>query len=77
MFELLKKMLKCKRAFATGKIIGLAVGLIVAGAVLPSAVVSISDTSNWTGAPAAVLTLVPIIGVVAVVALLLMILRRR
>lgn len=70
-------MLVNTRAFATQKIIGLAVGLTVASAVLPSAIISISDVDNWTGAPSAVLTLVPVIGIIAVVALILMVLRRR
>lgn len=58
-------------------LIGLAVGLIVASAIIPTAVVDITNTTLWTGAPTAVLTLVPVIGIVAVVAILLMLLRNR
>ena len=58
-------------------IIGLAVGLFVAAAILPGAIVAISNTTAYEGAPATVLIIVPILGVVAAVAVLLMILRRR
>lgn len=63
--------------FNTQSIVGLAVGLIVAAAIVPSAIVSITNTTAWAGAPSAVITLVPVIGIVAVVALVLMMLRRR
>lgn len=58
-------------------IISLAVGLFVAAAVLPTAIVNMTDTSNWTGAPAAVITLgTTVVGIVSVVALILILLRR-
>lgn len=63
--------------FNPGSIVGLAVGLIVAAAILPTAVVSITNTTAWEGAPTAVITLVPVLGIIAVVAIVLMMLRRR
>lgn len=74
MFERLRKNIK--GGIGVGKIIGLSVALIVAAAIIPEAVVDITNTTLWTGAPTAVLTLVPVIGIVVVVALLLMVLRR-
>lgn len=52
-----------------GKIIGLAIGLLVAAAILPTAIVTISNTTAggpWDGASSTILTLVPVIGIVVV-----------
>lgn len=53
-----------------GKIIGLAVGLLVAAAVLPTAVVTITNTTNWAGVDATTLLLIPVIGIVVVASFL-------
>lgn len=53
----------------------LAIGMLVAAYVLPNAVVQLTNTTLWTGAPSAVLSIVPVLGIVAVVALLIMIIR--
>lgn len=55
-----------------GKIIGIAIGLFVAAAILPTAILGLANTTTggpWTGASTTILTLVPIIGVVAVAGL--------
>lgn len=49
-----------------GKIIGLCIGLFVAAAILPTAVITITNTTNWDGASSTILTLVPVIGIVVV-----------
>lgn len=59
------------------KIIGISIALIVASAVLPSAIVGITNTTIWAGAPTSVITMVPVIGIVAVVAILIALLRRK
>lgn len=53
----------------------LAIGMLVAAYVLPNAVVQLTNVTLWTGAPSAVLSIVPVLGIVAVVALLIMIIR--
>lgn len=53
-----------------GKIIGLAVGLLVAAAILPTAVVTITNTTLWTGVDATTLLLIPVIGIVVVASFL-------
>lgn len=50
-------------------IIGLVVGLTVAAALLPDAVVDITNTTLWTGAPASVIAIVPILGIGVIAAL--------
>lgn len=58
-------------------IVGLAVGLYVAAAILPDAIVDITNSTNWTGAPTVVITLgTTVVGIIAVVALILLILNR-
>lgn len=58
-------------------IVGLAVGLYVAAAVLPGAVVSITNATNWEGAPTVVITLgTTVVGIIAVVALIMIVLKR-
>lgn len=53
------------------KIVGLAVGLIVASAVIPSAIVDITNSTLWSGAPTVVITLgTTVVGIIAVVALI-------
>lgn len=57
-------------------IVGLAVGLVVAAAVLPDAIIDITNSSLWTGAPAVVITLgTTVVGIIAVVALIRHIMR--
>lgn len=75
--DILKFVEDTKGKVSMGAIIGISIALIVAAAILPTAVVDITNTTKWTGAPTAVLTLVPIIGVVAIVAVLLMLVRSR
>lgn len=58
-------------------IISISIALIVASAILPTAIVDITNTTLWEGAPAAVLTMVPVVGIVALVAILLALLRRK
>lgn len=61
-----------------GAIVGLAVALYVAASILPSAIVQITNATNWAGAPTAVITLgTTVVGIVAVVALIMMLLRRK
>lgn len=57
------------------KIIGLALGLIVAAAVLPTAVIMFTNTTAWEGSPDAVITLVPVVAIIAVVALVVIIVK--
>lgn len=80
MFNFLKKLWHNKKAVGgagfAGIVISLAIGLYVAAAVLPSAIVDITNSTKWSGAPTAVITLLPIIGIVGVVALILLILRK-
>lgn len=59
-----------------GILIGISIALIVAAAVLPTAIVDITNTTKYSGAPAAVLTLVPIIGVVVIAAICFMLYKR-
>lgn len=71
MFERLKALLKNKRGEINMMwIIGLVVALVIAAALLPSAVVDITNTTKWSGAPTSVLAIVPILGVGVVAALL-------
>lgn len=58
-------------------IISLVVGLFVAAALFPDAIVAITNATLYTGAPAAVITLATtVVGIIAVVALILILLRR-
>lgn len=57
-------------------IVGLSVGLYVAAAILPQAIVNITSSTNWTGAPSVVITLATtVVGIVAVVALIMLVLK--
>lgn len=59
-------------------LISVAVGLYVLGAIFPDAIVSVTNSTAYTGAPAAVITLATtVVGIVAVVAVILILLRRR
>lgn len=72
-----KKLWKSTRAASSGIIVTLimlSIGLTVGAAVLPQAIVDISNTTKYTGAPTAVTTLVPVLGVVAIAAVLLVLL---
>lgn len=44
-------------------IIGLVVGLTIAAALLPDAIVDITNVTLWDGAPASVIAIVPILGI--------------
>lgn len=57
------------------KIIGISLGLIVAACVLPTAVVMVTNETAWAGSPAAVLTLLPVVGIIAVIALVVIVVR--
>lgn len=58
-------------------IISLVVGLYVASALFPDAIVAITNSTLYTGAPTAVTTLATtVLGIVAVVSLILIIMRR-
>ena len=57
-------------------IVGLVVGIYVAAALLPDAVVDISNATLWEGAPAAVITLgSTITGIICVVAFIMILLK--
>lgn len=76
----LKTLRKNTRAVGIGgimmAIIGLSVGLYVAAAVLPEAIVNITNTANWSGAPSVVITLgTTVVGIVSVVALIMIVLK--
>lgn len=59
------------------KIVGLAVGLYAAAAILPTAIVEITNSTNWAGAPTPIITLgTTVVGIVAVTAFILMLLRQ-
>lgn len=59
-----------------GEILGLCVGLYVAGSTLPDSIVFITNGTLWTGAPAAVQTLgTTVVGIVAIVAFIWMLLK--
>lgn len=66
-----KKWIRNRRAQMTNWIIGITIALTIAAALLPTAIVGITDADNWTGAPSAVLTMVPIIGIAVIAALVL------
>lgn len=67
-----------KAAMNVMAIVGLAIGLIVAAAVLPTAIVTMSNETEWDGAPASVITLATVVvPIVAVAALVMLILRKR
>lgn len=69
-----KRLWHNTRAASSGIIatlIFISIGLSVGAAVLPQAIVDISNTTKYTGAPTAVTTLVPVLGVVAIAAVLL------
>lgn len=71
---MLNKLWKSTRAQAQAIIltlIMLSIALTVGAAVLPQAIIDISNTTKYTGAPTAVTTLVPVLGVVAIAAVLL------
>lgn len=58
-------------------IVGLVVGLYVAAELFPDALVSVTCSTSYAGAPSAVITLSTLVlGIVAVVALILIIIRR-
>lgn len=58
-------------------IVGLVVGLYVASSLFPDAIVGVTNSTLYAGAPTAVVTLATVVlGIVAVVALILIILRR-
>lgn len=78
----LTKFFRSVRAEASGGFIGgivaIGVGLYVAAAVIPDAIVDITNTTLWAGAPPAVITLgTTVLGIVAVVALVLLFLKDR
>lgn len=59
-----------------GEILGLCVGLYVAGSTLPDSIVFITNGTLWTGAPEAVTTLgTTVVGIVAIVAFIWMLLK--
>lgn len=65
-----------KKMGFTNKIIPLAIGLLVASAILPGAVVAITNTTLWEGAPTSVITLIPVLGIVVIAGLAMMLLRK-
>lgn len=66
------------RAEMTDKIVGLVIGLTVAGAMLPSAIVSLSNSTLYSGADAGVITLATVVlPTIAVIAVVLIVLKAR
>lgn len=70
--SLFSPLVRCTRAIGNMmKIIGLAIGLTVASALVPDAIVELTNSSLWSGAPTAVVTLgTVVLGIIAVVALI-------
>lgn len=57
-------------------LVGLSVGLYVAASILPSAIIEITNSSTWTGAPTVVVTLATtVVGIISIVALIMLILK--
>lgn len=57
-------------------IVGLSVGLYVAASILPQAIIDITNSTNWTGAPSVVITLATVVvGIVSIVALIMIVLK--
>lgn len=74
----LKKLIKDKRAELTNKIVGIIVALTVAGAMLPTAIVSLSNETAYTGANSTVITIATVVlPMLAIVGIALMVLRKR
>lgn len=74
----LKKFVQNKRAELTDKLVGIILALTVGGAMLPSAIVSLSNSTAYTGADAGVITIATVVlPTIAVIAIALMVLRAR
>lgn len=71
----LKRFWRNTRAEMTDRIVGIILALTVAGAMLPSTLVSLSNETAYSGADAGVITLatvvLPMIGVIAIALLVL------
>lgn len=78
MFEKLRRSVRGMASASSvgGILIGISIALIVAAAILPTAIVDITNTTKYTGAPAAVLTLVPILGIVVIAAIAFMLYKK-
>lgn len=75
--ELRRNVRGMASAASVGSIlIGISIALIVASAILPTAIVDITNTTSYTGAPAAVLTLVPILGIIVIASIAFMLYRK-
>lgn len=72
------KFVQNKRAELTDKLVGIIIALTVAGAMLPSAIVSLSNSTAYTGADAGVITMATVVlPTLAVIGIALMVLRAR
>lgn len=72
------KFIQNKKAEMTDKLVGIILALTVGGAMLPTAIVSLSNSTAYTGADASVITIATVVlPTIAVVAIALIVLRAR
>lgn len=72
------KFVQNKKAEMTDRLVGIILALTVAGAMLPSAIVSLSNSTAYTGADAGVITLATVVlPSIAVVGIALIVLKAR
>lgn len=72
----IKKFLKDKKAQLTDKLVGIIVALTVAGAMLPTAIVALSNSTAYTGADSSVITIATVVlPMLAIVAISLLVLK--
>lgn len=69
--------INAKARISLSNIVMLALGLTVAGALLPDAIESFTNSSLWSNTPSSVQTIAPVVGLVAIVAILIMLIKRR
>lgn len=74
----LKSVFADKRAEMTNKIIGIIVALFIAGSMLPTAIVQVSNETAYSGADANVITIATVVlPLLAIVGIALMLFRKR
>lgn len=74
----LKKLWRNTKAELTNKLVGIIVAITVAGAMLPTAIVSLSNSTAYTGADATVITIATVVlPMLVIVGIALMFLRKR
>lgn len=72
------KFVQCKRAELTDRIVGIIIALTVAGAMLPTAIVNLSNSTAYTGADASVITIATVVfPTLAVVGIALLVMKAR